>query len=126
MIYLYDLIFLLVTFLVWPIATIFGWYRWTGAEPDTSIVGVLSLSGHSFATLSLLLAVAAVFVGDTLGGFRFWDPSLLKIYRVGLALSVVGLTLAICGAWKSGPLRWSAPLAALGAMLFWFASAMTE
>jgi hypothetical protein len=125
-IYLYSLLFLILTFIVWPVAVAYGWYRWIQTEREPSLLSKLSFIGHVFATFSLVLAVGSIFVVDTMGGSRFWDPTLLKIYRAGFVLSLVGLITAITGASKSNALRWSAPLAAFGAMLFWFASASGE
>jgi len=126
LVFVYSLLFLIYAFVVWPIAVVYGWYRWTRTKREISLLPNLSLAGHAFATFSFVFAIGSVLAADKIGGFRFWDPTLLKIYRVGLILSSVGLLLAIVGAWRTSPLRYPALLAAIGAMLFWFASASTE
>jgi hypothetical protein len=125
-VYVYSFSSLIFMFVVWPIAVVYGWFRWTRADHERSLLPKLSFAGHAFATFSFVLAIGSVLAADKLGGLRSWDPTLLKFYRVGSMLSLVGLLLAITGAWRASPLRWPAPLAALGAMLFWFASASAE
>jgi hypothetical protein len=122
----YDLLFLFFTFVVWPFAVVFGWVRWVHSVRQRSLLPKLSLASHSFATLSLLVGLAGVLFADSTQGFNFWDPSLLKIYRAGFALSVGGLVLAAIGATRTNPLRWSAPLAAIACTLFWISSISTE
>lgn len=91
-----------------------------------SISVILSLIGFALATASGLLAVSSVVWAHAIGGFPYYDPRLLRMYRWGGLLSLSGLVLGIAGAWRPGPVRWLAPVCSLGTALFWFASAMGE
>jgi hypothetical protein len=60
------------------------------------------------------------------GGFLFYDPSLVRIYRLGVILSLAAMAFAIVGLWRPSPLRWHAPLCAVGTLVFWLAAAGSE
>ncbi len=113
-------------YLAVPAAMIAGWVRWIrGSQPQT-LSSVLSLIGFTLATASGLLAISSVLYAQTIGGFPYYDPSLLRIYRWGVLLSLAAIVFAIVGAWRPSPLRWYAPACAVGMLVFWFMSASGE
>lgn len=109
-----------------PAAMVWGWVRWSKRTQPRTWPSMLSLVGFVLATASGLLAAGSVLYAQTSGGFPFYDPSLLRIYRWGGLLSLSGTVFAFIGVWRPGPLRWHAPACAVGTLLFWFASAMGE
>ncbi len=109
-----------------PALTVWGWMRWFRHRQPWSLTAVLSLIGFALATASGLLAASSVIYAYATGGFPFYDPRLLRIYRWGGMLSLSGLAFAVAGVWRHGPLRWFAPVCSFGTLLFWFASAMGE
>lgn len=119
-----PIIFVAGAYVLLPALIIVGWVRWAGRRQtgDTR----LSLTGFALGTASALLAIGAMLYAHSAGGFPFYDPALLKIYRFGLLLSVVGLVFGVVGLRRSSPIRWYAPVAAVGTLLFWLAAAAGE
>jgi hypothetical membrane protein len=109
-----------------PAAMIWGWVRWLKRKQPRTPFSILSLIGFALATVSGLLATSSVLYAHAIGGFPFYDPLLLRIYRWGALLSLSGTAFALIGVWRPGPLRWHAPTCAVGTLLFWFAAAMGE
>lgn len=109
-----------------PAVIVWGWVRWLKRTQPRTWLSILSLIGFAFATASGLLAASSVLYAHAIGGFPFYDPSLLRIYRWGALLSLSGTVFALIGVWRPGPLRWHAPACAVGTLLFWFAAAMGE
>ena len=103
-----------------------GWVRWFGRTQPRILPSIPSLIGLTLATASGLLAVSSVLYAHAIGGFPFYDPRLLRIYRWGGLLSLSGIVFGIAGVWRPGPVRWHAPACSLGTLLFWFVSAMGE
>jgi len=103
-----------------------GWARWFRRTQPRTVPAILSLIGFTLATASGLLAVSSVLYAHAIGGFPFYDPRLLRVYRWGGLLSLSGLVFGIAGVWRPGPVRWLAPVCSFGTLLFWFASAMGE
>lgn len=111
---------------VMPVLTIWGWIRWRKMTQPRILMSDLSFAGFALATASVLLAALTVFAAMIRGGFPYYDPLLLTIYKIGLLLSLGGLIFGICGIWRIGPVRWHAPICALGMLLFWLLSAASE
>ena len=109
-----------------PALMMWGWARWFRRTQPRSLPSILSLIGLTLATASGLLAVSSVMYAHAIGGFPFYDPRLLRIYRWGGLLSLSGLVFGIAGVWRPSPVRWLAPVCSFGTLLFWFASAMGE
>jgi hypothetical protein len=108
------------------IVFIVGWRRWLRRSSPQGRLSALSLAGFTLGSASVVLAIGSIVYSMAVGGFRYYDPSLLTIYRVGLLLSLVGFVLAFCGVWKRNPLRWHAPALSLGMLLLWFIWASGE
>ena len=109
-----------------PALMVWGWVRWFRRTQPRTLPVILSLIGLALATASGLLAVSSVLWAHSIGGFPFYDPRLLRMYRWGGLLSLSGLVFGIAGLWRPGPVRWLAPVCSFGTLLLWFASAMGE
>lgn len=121
-----TILYLIITCVV-PVLTVWGWIRWARRiEQPRTPSSYLSLIGFGLSTISTVLAVGGVFYAHQIGGFRHYDPVLIDIYGAGLLLSLGGLACALIGLLKPNPLRWHAPLCALGMFIFWLLSAVQE
>ena len=109
-----------------PAVVIWGWVRWMMHKEPRTAFSTLSLLGFAFGTVSGLLAIAAVLYARAVGGFSFYDPALVRIYRWGVLLSVAALMFAIIGLWRPSSLRWHAPICAVGTLVFWLAAVAAE
>jgi hypothetical protein len=121
-----EVLFAIASYLAVPAAMILGWVRWVKHRQSQTLFSILSLIGFTLATASGLLALSSVLYAQTIGGFPYYDPSLLRIYRWGGLLSLAGIVFAISGAWRPSPLRWYAPACAVGMLLFWFMTGSGE
>jgi len=113
-------------YIVLPSAIIWGWVRWLRSPKARTISSILSLAGFSLASASALFAVCTVVYAQLFGGFPFYDPRLLRIYRWGALISFSSILVSIGGAWRPGVLRWLAPAYSIGVLLFWFVTALGE
>jgi hypothetical protein len=120
------ILFIVSTDILLPAAIAWGWIRWIKHQQTRSVISCLAAVGFAFATASALLAVSAIIYAHHIGGFPFYDPRLLKIYRCGTLLSLTRIAFAIGGVWKPGPLRWLAPACTVGTLLYWFGAAAGE
>jgi hypothetical protein len=84
------------------------------------------LVGFGFGTASAALAVSSIVYAHAIGGFRYYDPLLLRIYRWGILLSVAGFLFSLGGIWGRDAWRWYSPLLSLGMLFVWFAYAIGE
>jgi hypothetical protein len=104
----------------------FGWRGVKRGFGRKSLCSILSLIGFGFGTASALLAISGILYAQAIGGFPYYDPRLLRIYRWGFLLSLTGFVFAIGGVWRTSALRWYSPVLALGTLLLWFAYAAGE
>jgi len=109
-----------------PVLLVAGWLRWAKLRQRASLLSVFSVIGFTLATLSVLLYVSSILYAHAIGGFPYYDPLLMRIYRWGGRLSLSGLAFGIAGCWRPNPLRWYAPLASVAVFLFWCLAAMGE
>lgn len=109
-----------------PVVFAWGWVRWVRRPQPRTLPALLSLVGFLLATTSGLLAISMLSYAHVIGGFPYYDPTLLRIYRWGTLLSLSGVLSGLIGLWQPGPLRWHAPACAVGTLLFWIAAASTE
>lgn len=54
------------------------------------------------------------------------DPTLLRIYRAGFLLALLGLLSGLFGTRDKGPFRWKTPALSAVLLLLWIAEAMGE
>jgi hypothetical protein len=87
--------------------------------PVQSRVLLLSLAGFALGTASIVLAIGALLYAGARGGFRYYAPTLLTSYKVGVLLSLGGMAFALGGIWKRNALRWHAPALSIGMLLCW-------
>jgi hypothetical protein len=109
-----------------PLGMVWGWIRWARQKRPWTPCSILSLISMTLATASGLLAFCSLVYAHAIGGFPFYDPLLLRIYRWGGSLSLAGIAFAISGVWRPSPLRWHAPACSAGMFFFWFVAAMGE
>jgi hypothetical protein len=103
-----------------------GWVRWAKSTVPRNLSGTLSLTSFIFSTSSGLLAASAALYARLIRSFPYYDPLLLKVFGWGGFLSLVALAFACSGAWRANPLRWYAPVCAVGMLLFWLMAATGE
>jgi hypothetical protein len=120
------ILFALTVYAGMPALMVWGWVRWSRRTQPRTVFSILSLIGFTLATTSGLLAVSSLLYAHAIGGFPFYDPRLLRIYRWGGLLSLSGIVFGIGGVWRPSPVRWLAPVCSVGTLLFWFASAIGE
>jgi hypothetical protein len=109
-----------------PTLLVWGWLRWMQRPKQRTLCPNLSLAGFLFATASALLAVTSVMYSFGVGGFRYYDPRLLKIFRWGILLSLTGILFGISGVWRPSSLRWHAPASAVVTLIFWIMAVSME
>ena len=126
MAFLANLFCLICIFLLWPGAIIFGWLRWFHGKKQKSSLAWFSLGAHTLATVSVVSAITMLVRSGMISGFHYGDGLLISSYRWGTMGSAVALLLSLIGAFRTNPLKWPAPIAAFGSLLFWFFSAMSE
>jgi hypothetical protein len=113
-------------YLIAPLMLIWGWIRWVSRREVLGRPFFLSLIGFILSTASGALAFLTIAYAVGIHGFRFYDPTLLRIYRWGLLLSAGGIVLGLTGVSAPNALRWQAPLAGIGMMAFWMIAAASE
>jgi len=109
-----------------PILMVWGWLDWAIKPAAPGGLKFLSLIGFAFGSASVLLAVGSLTYSHSIGGFAYYDPLLMKIYKTGFLLSLSGLILGLSGVWRKHLLRWRAIGLSVSTMLMWFAFAMGE
>jgi hypothetical protein len=119
-------LFVIGVYVALPGVMIWGWTLWVKRREPRTAFSTLSLIGFTLASVSGLLAISATLYARAVGGFSFYDPSLMKIYRWGALLSVTAMVFAIIGLWRPSSLRWHAPVCAAGTLVFWLAAAAGE
>jgi len=119
-------IYVLGFYVALPAAIIAGWFRWAKRQGPATTFSILSSLALGLATCSALLALGTRIYAHAIGGFPFYDPRLMRIYRWGLLLSLGGIVLGLIGCWRRSPLRWLAPACAAGIFIFWWFTALSE
>lgn len=108
-----------------PISLAWGWVRWIRRPKLWSALPALSLVGLILASLSGLLALSTIAYAQV-HRFPFYDPLLLRIFRIGALLSISGLGFGIAGVWRSSSVRWHSAVSSFGMLIFWIVAASGE
>lgn len=123
----YALVILLISvYLGAPVVLFMGLRRWLRRPSPQGLLSIFPLAGFVLGSASAVLAVGTVLHALTAGGFRLYDPTLLKIYRAGVLLALGGFALALIGVWGRNPLRWHAPALSWGMLVLWLIWASGE
>jgi hypothetical protein len=109
-----------------PALMIWGWVRFSRRPRVQGLLPILSVLSLALATASTALAIGSVLYAHAIGGFPYYDPLLLRIYRWGALLSITALLFAMGGAWRRNPIRWHSLASSVVVLLFWFAAAEGE
>jgi hypothetical protein len=116
----------ILTLLGGPLLIAWGWLRFVRRGRLRDRKSWPSLAALILATGSSLLAVGSMIYAGAGGGFAYYDPRLLRIFSVGVVLSSVAVIIGFIGTAFRNPLRWQAPTASLGMLIFWFLAASGE
>jgi hypothetical protein len=95
-------------YLVAPIMLIWGWARWLRQPKVRTTPPILSLIGFVLASASALIAFLLIAYAQV-QHFPYYDPLLLRVFRIGVLISLGGIVFGISGVWRPSPLRWHAP-----------------
>jgi hypothetical protein len=104
---------------------VWGWVRWIRRPRLWSASPILSLTGLILASLSGVLALSTIAYAQ-FHHFPFYDPLLLRIFRIGALLSLGGLGFGIAGAWRPNSVRWLSAVSSFGMLIFWIVAASGE
>jgi hypothetical protein len=108
-----------VAYLCAPVALITGWIQWARRSRAKTAFSRFSFIGFSLGTASAIFAIGSILYGTAAGGFSHYASALMRIFDVGLLLSLAAFISAICGIWRRGLLRWHAPVLSLAMLLLW-------
>ena len=108
-----------ILMLATPILLTGGWARWSKNSRLYTASAEWSFAGFVAATVSAALVIITILVA-LVRPLPINHPLSLFTYATALLLSIMGVGAALAGIWKSGPLRWHAPLCAGGTTVFWF------
>jgi hypothetical protein len=103
-----------------------GWERWMSWPGRLSRSSALGFAGFALATASWLLEVGSGAYAIVIGGFSYYDPRLMRIFSIGILISMLGLVLAIAGGWNRNPIRWHAMATSFAMLVSWFLFASME
>ena len=113
------LILLIASYVDVPVMLVWGWRRWSRRPRQKNPFATISFIAFSIGSVSSLLLIVTVLWSLIRGGFAWYDPVLLRIFAIGLLLSILALVISLGGVWKANPLRWHAPALSLGMLLIW-------
>jgi hypothetical protein len=99
------LLFLGVFYLALPSVIVWGWVRWVRRTRPRGVSPKLWLIGFILATASVLVAASSIVYAQATSGFAFYDPRLMRIFRLGGRLSISGTLFASIGVWLRSSLR---------------------
>jgi hypothetical protein len=102
-----------------PFVLIYGWFRWFKGQKQKTPTATLALIGFILASSSALLAIVSIVLSLIRGGFRYYDPTLMEIFRAGLLISLGSLVCSLGGVWKPSSLRWFAPVLSICMLTLW-------
>jgi hypothetical protein len=109
-----------------PVTVAWAIRRWWKSEPRFELPAwrsYLALTAFSLGGLPVLLWFVLVIWAVSRGGFRFYDPTLLRSYGIGLLLGLGGFVASLAG---KGKLRWPACFISFAMVFMWFVAASGE
>jgi hypothetical protein len=68
-----------------------GWVRWARQSQPRNAFSYIALIGFSLANVSLIIAAAGIIYARKIGGFPYYDPRLMRLFRWGGTFSLGGL-----------------------------------
>lgn len=109
-----------------PVGIIWGWLRYfrNSVNPNTPVS--LSFFGFALATISALLVTVTAAYAGVIGGFQWYDPRLIRIFRGAILLTGSSILVSVVGTVKNNPLRWFAPACSVGMGVVWFYLLLAE
>src|ERR1700722_1023945 len=91
-----------------PLIVVLGVARYLD-RPKTSVFhSILLLLSLAFATASVVLAVSSAMYAKATGGFPYYDPLLLSIFRWGFVLASGAIIFPFSTLRRPSALRWFA------------------
>jgi hypothetical protein len=119
-IFAYDGIIFILVGVVWPITVALGLLRIARMGWPNQVLPKFSYAALCFASL----AFAAFLFFDVFlyfsSTFDESSPTAMAIFLWLFRLSLCAFVAAVVGAFRSGPLRWLAPIASFSSILPWF------
>lgn len=103
-----------------------GWTLWKVWPDRISRHSALTFAGFVLATCSWLFEIGSGAYAIAIGGFRYYDPRLMRIFTIGILSSLLGLVLALAGISNRNPIRWHAVATSLVMLLSWIIFASME
>ena len=100
----------------WLAVVVLSWIRWARAKQPRTLSSTLSVAGLILASASALFAFVPFLYAGSSDVAR----------QLGVWASLVGVFVAVCGAWRPHPLRWRALACGAGMVVFWFLSLVLE
>jgi hypothetical protein len=77
-----------------PIMLIWGWARWLRQPTVRTTPSILSLIGLILASASAVIAVLLIAYAQ-IHHFPYYDPLLLRVFRIGVLISLGGIVFGI-------------------------------
>ena len=109
-----------------PIAAVWAMAIWLGSETKFEAPrwrSYLATGAFGLGGLSVLLWFFLAIWAFLRGGFRFYDPVLLRSYGIGLLLGLGGFITSLPG---KGKLRWPACFVSFAMVFMWLIAASME
>ena len=116
----------LSAWVVVPATLVWALRRWWKSQPRFELPAwrsYLAFGAFSLGGLSVVLWILLVIWAFARGGFRFYDPLLLRCYGIGLLLGLGGF---VCSLPSKGKLRWPACFISFAMVFMWFVAASME
>jgi hypothetical protein len=117
---------LLAAYVAAPTALVAGWFKSAKLGWPQTVFGWMTLASLTLATASALLAIGSLLYGNSIGGWPYYDRRLMRIFACGALLSALALIVGLIGSCRRNALRWLAPVASLGMLIFWLGAAEGE
>lgn len=100
------------------VALVALWIKLARRSRQKDMSWYFALVGFSLATASALLAIFGIGYGRMIGGFRYYDPLLMRIFLWGTGLSLASVIYALTSLRRT-TFRWFAVALSITTLLFW-------